>query len=189
MTLNSNPDRRVDEEEQEWIRRCRNGSRRAYEPLVRRYGEWAQSYAYRRVGDREEARDLAQEAFVRAFHALPRFTPGRPFLPWFLVILNRICLSYLRKRRPTVGIDEIPEPAGDGGMDSLLDRLALERGIEGLSDEQRRVLVMKDLEGYAHREVADRLGIPAGTVMSRLHLARRRLRRRLTGWRRRSNGG
>ncbi len=170
-----------DPEEQEWIRRCRNGSRRAYEPLVRRYARWAEAYAYRRVGDREEARDLAQEAFARAFHAMPRFRLGRPFLPWFLTILDNLCRSYLRRRRPEIGLDQAPEPASDGGMRSIDQRLLLERGLEGLSEEQRRVVVMRDVEGYVHREVAERLGIPEGTVMSRLHTARRRLRRFLAG--------
>lgn len=180
---------RLDEPEQEWIRRCRNGSRRAYEPLVRRYGEWAQAYAYRRVGDREEARDLAQEAFAQAFHALPDFRPGRPFLPWFLAILHNRCASYLRQRRRHERLEDVPEPAGDGGMASLDDRLALEGGIGRLPEGQRQVLVLKDIEGLAHREVAARLGIPEGTVMSRLHLARRRLRRGLAGWRNRRTGG
>lgn len=170
-----------DPEEQEWIRRCRNGSRRAYEPLVRRYAQWAQVYAYRRVGDREEARDLAQEAFARAFHAMPRFRLGRPFLPWFLTILDNLCRSYLRRRRPEIGLDRAPEPVSDGGMRSIDQRILLERGLEGLSEDQRRVVVMRDVEGYVHREVAERLGIPEGTVSSRLHTARRRLRRFLAG--------
>ena len=180
---------RLDEEEQEWIRRCRNGSRRAYEPLVRRYGPWAEAYARRRVGDREEARDLAQEAFVRAFHALPRFEIGRPFLPWLLAILNRLCLDYLRRRRPTSDLAAMPEAGGDGGMGSLEQRLELERSLGRLPEGQRRVVVLKDIEGFAHREVAERLGIPEGTVMSRLHLAHRRLRRGLAGWRNRRTGG
>ena len=170
-----------DPEEQDWIRRCRNGSRRAYEPLVRRYARWAEAYAFRRVGDRDEARDLAQEAFARAFHAMPRFRLGRPFLPWFLTILDNVCCSYLRRRRPEIGLDRAPEPASDGGMRSIDQRLLLERGLEGLSEEQRRVVLMHDLEGYIHREVAERLGIPEGTAMSRLHAARRRLRRFLAG--------
>lgn len=170
-----------DPEEQEWIRRCRNGSRRAYEPLVRRYARWAQAYAYRRVGDREEARDLAQEAFARAFHAMPRFRLGRPFLPWFLTILDNVCRSYLRRRRPDIGLDDAFEPASDGGMRSVDQRLLLERGLNALSEEQRQVVLMRDMEGYIHREVAERLGIPEGTVMSRLHTARKRLRRFLAG--------
>lgn len=170
-----------DPEEQEWIRRCRNGSRRAYEPLVRRYARWAQAYAYRRVGDREEARDLAQEAFARAFHAMPRFRLGRPFLPWFLTILDNVCRSYLRRRRPDIGLDDAFEPASDGGMRSVDQRLLLERGLNALSEEQRQVVLMRDMEGYVHREVAERLGIPEGTVMSRLHTARKRLRRFLAG--------
>ena len=170
-----------DLEEQEWIRRCRNGSRRAYEPLVRRYARWAQAYAYRRVGDREEARDLAQEAFTRAFHAMPRFRLGRPFLPWFLTILDNACRSYLRRRRPEIGLEGVREPSVDRGMQSVDQRLMLERALRELPEGQRRVVVMRDLEGYVHREVAERLGIPEGTVMSRLHNARRKLRRALVG--------
>ncbi len=170
-----------DPEEQEWIRRCRNGSRRAYEPLVRRYAAWAEATAFRRVGDREEARDLAQEAFIRAFHAMPRFRPDRPFLPWFLVILDNLCRSRLRRRRPVVDLADVPEPAGDGGMEAVEDRLLLDWALGGLSEPQRRALLLKDVEGFAHREVAERLGVPEGTVMSRVHHARRRLRRALTG--------
>lgn len=170
-----------DPEEQEWIRRCRNGSRRSYEPLVRRYARWAQAYAYRRVGDREEARDLAQEAFARAFHAMPRFRLGRPFLPWFLAILDNVCRSYLRRRRPQVGLENIREPSGDGGMTSVGQRLMLERSLRDLPEGQRRAVLMRDMEGYVHREVAEQLGIPEGTVMSRLHNARRKLRRALAG--------
>ncbi len=178
-----------DPEEQEWIRRCRNGSRRAYEPLVRRYAAWAEAFAYRRVGDREEARDLAQEAFVRAFHAMPRFRPGRPFLPWFLAILDNLCRSELRRRRPHLTLDEIAQPANDGGMAAVSDRLDVATGLAGLSEAHRRVVVMKDLQGLPHREVAKRLGIPEGTAMSRLHFARRRLRELLTRTPKRRIGG
>lgn len=170
-----------DPAEQEWIRRCRNGSRAAYEPLVRRYAAWAEAYAFRRVGDREDARDLAQDAFVRAFHAMPRFRPGSPFLPWFLTILDRLCASHLRSARRHAALDEVPEPATDGRMESLDRRLDLERGLAGLPEGQRRVVVLKHLEGLAHHEVAERLSIPAGTAMSRLHTAMRRLRRLLAG--------
>lgn len=181
--------RTPDPEEQEWIRRCRNGSRRAYEPLVRRYAAWADAFAFRRVGDREEARDLAQEAFVRAFHAMPRFRPGRPFLPWFLAILDNLCRSEIRRRRPDLGLDEIATPSTDGGMADVARRLDVATGLAALPEPQRRVVMMKDLEGMRHREVAERLGIPEGTVMSRLHFARRRLRELLTRPPKRRMGG
>ncbi len=177
-----------DLEEQEWIRRCRAGSRRAYEPLVRRYAARAEAIARRRVGDPEEARDLAQEAFVRAFHAMPRFRPGHPFLPWFLVILNHVCVSYLRCRRPLSSFPEEREPATDGGMGDIGSRLDLERGLDELSPAHRKVLVMKHVEGFAHHEIAERLGIPEGTAMSRLHAASRRLAG-LLGRRRTPEGG
>ncbi len=179
----------LDPEEQEWIRRCRNGSRRAYEPLVRRYATWAEAFAFRRVGDREEARDLAQEAFVRAFHAMPRFRPGRPFLPWFLAILDNLCRSEIRRRRPHLGLDEVREPSNDGGMGDVARRLDVAEGLAALTEAQRQVVVLKDLEGRPHREVAARLGIPEGTVMSRLHFARRRLRELFSGAGRRRAGG
>lgn len=175
------PRRRSDPEEQEWIRRCRNGSRAAYEPLVRRYARWAEAYAFRRVGNRDEARDLAQEAFVRAFHAMPRFRPGRPFLPWFLTILDNLCRSYRRGFRAEPGLEEIAPPSTDGGMERVRQRLDLERGLSGLPEAQRQVVVLKEIRGFAHREVAARLEIPVGTAMSRLHTALRRLRRTLGG--------
>ncbi len=165
-----------DPEEQEWIRRCRAGSRRAYEPLVRRYAAWAEAVARRQIGDAEEARDLAQEAFVRAFHAMPRFDPERPFLPWFLVILNHVCSSYLRSRPRPTSFPEAWEPATDGGMGGIGNRVDLERGLAGLPLPQREVFLMKHVEGFAHHEIAERLGIPEGTAMSRLHAAKRRLR-------------
>ncbi len=168
-------DERAPDAEQGWIRRCRAGA-----PLVRRYARWAEAFAFRRVGDREEARDLAQEAFVRAFHAMPRFRPGRPFLPWFLAILENLCRSHRWRRRPEIGFEEAAVPAGDGGMEAVARRIPLERALAELLEAQRRVLVMKDLEGFRRREVAERLGVPEGTVRSRLHAARRRLRRRLT---------
>ena len=173
--------RRPDPEEQEWIRRCRNGSRSAYEPLVRRYARFAEAYAFRRVRNREDARDLAQEAFVRAFHAMPRFRPGRPFLPWFLTILDNLCRSYRRRFREEPGLDEVPLPPTDGGMETLDRRLDLERGLSRLPEAQRQVVVLKEVRGFAHREVAERLEIPVGTAMSRLHTALRRLRRLLGG--------
>lgn len=185
--------RRSDPQEQEWIRKCRNGSRAAYEPLVRRYAGWAEAYAFRRVGNREEARDLAQEAFVRAFHAMPRFRPGRPFLPWFLTILDNLCRSWRRRFRAEPGLEEIAPPTTDGGMERLQRRLDLERGLSDLPEAQRRVVVLKEIRGFAHREVAEQLEIPVGTAMSRLHTALRRLRRVLGGGaepdRRRQRGG
>lgn len=172
-----NSSRRSDPQEQEWIRRCRNGNRAAYEPLVRRYARWAEAFAFRRVGHRDEARDLAQEAFVRAFHAMPRFRPGRPFLPWFLTILDNLCRSYRRGLRAEPGLEEIAPPSTDGGMERVRQRLDLERGLSGLPEAQRQVVVLKEIRGFAHREVADRLEIPVGTAMSRLHTALRRLRK------------
>lgn len=133
------------------------------------------------MGDREEARDLAQDAFVRAFHAMPRFRPGAPFLPRFPTILDRLCASRLRSARRHAALDEIPEPAADGRMDSLDRRPDPERGLAGLPEGQRRVVVMKRLEGLARREAAERLSIPPGAAMSRLHAAMRRLRRFLAG--------
>lgn len=84
----------MDTTEADWIEGCKAGRRRAFEPLVRRYGPRAYRFALGIVGDAEEAKDLSQEAFIRAYGAMERFDETRSFYPWFLTILRNVCLSY-----------------------------------------------------------------------------------------------
>lgn len=165
----------MEEIEASWIAACKNGHRPSFEPLVKRYGPRAFRFAFALVRDAEEAKDLSQEAFGRAFVALARFDSARPFYPWFLTILRNLCLSHLRRRRATVDIDDLPE-ARDPAEPGIEVRMQVEQALGSLSTGDREILVLKAFQDLSYREISEVLEIPRGTVMSRLYHARRRLK-------------
>ena len=126
--------------------------------------------------------DAVQDAFVDAYRGLKRFDPQRRFYPWFYVILRNRCFKLLehRKRRPNcVNVDgaeavmALSETSQDR-MGELNDALSM------LSAADREIVLLKHIDGLTYGELAERLGIPTGTVMSRLYHARLRLREALT---------
>ncbi len=165
----------MDESETAWIRACQAGQRSAFEPLVRRYGPRAYRFALALVRDAEDAKDLSQEAFTRAYVALHRFESGRPFYPWLLTILRNVCLSHLRRRRPNVDLESAPE-ARERRELSPETRLRYEQAFSSLADGDREILTMKAFQDLSYAEISEVLRIPRGTVMSRLYHARRRLK-------------
>lgn len=155
--------------------------------------------ATRLTGDRVEAEDLVQETLIRAYRAVDRFD-GRYPRAWLLTILRNTHKNMLRRRRVLIadGSEEIlaraPARGADGRdgaaehvLDATLDS-AVAAALHALADNFRRVVVLVDIEGLTYQEAADVLGIPVGTVMSRLHRARRRMRDRLEGAGLRSGG-
>lgn len=173
--------------------KCRNGDREAFGPIVEAYRRRAYFTALALVGNREEAFDISQEAFVRAFRALSRFDTSREFAPWFFRILRNLCASAhaKRKRRREDSLEKLREEgrdfaAGDRFSPELLaERSEAEeriwRGLAEMDEKHREVVVLKDLQGYGYREIAEILDIPIGTVMSRLYHARRKLKETLLG--------
>ena len=125
--------------------------------------------------------DAVQDAFLAAFQALPGFDTARPFYPWLYTILRHRCFRLLGERRKRglaledAGPVLAPSP---GGVE--VDREALERALQGLDPEARELIVLKHLDGLTYAEIAGRLGVPEGTVMSRLFHARKSLARRLS---------
>jgi RNA polymerase sigma-70 factor (ECF subfamily) len=173
----------TDTDEAVWIERCLNGHRRAFEPLVRRYGPLAYGFALSMVRDPEEAKDLSQEAFLRVFRNMHKFDKSRPFYPWFLTILRNLCLSHLRRRRPTVALEDVP-PAKQGSNRNGLSpelRIGLKQAMAALSEGDREIIILKDFQDLTYEDISRILNIPRGTVQSRLYYARRRLRDRLNG--------
>jgi RNA polymerase sigma-70 factor (ECF subfamily) len=171
---------------------ARNGDKAAFGALVREYQRRAYAVAYGFVRNREEALDLAQEAFVRVYHAIDRFDPKMPFYPWFYRILANTCLNYLKKkkRRNETSLDSLVEQGYDahepGNDPSELahrqdQRYAVRAAMDRLSPEHREILRLRHLQEMSYVEIAKQLGIPAGTVMSRLHAARLNLRKVLEG--------
>ncbi|MFQ5743823.1 MAG: RNA polymerase sigma factor [Acidobacteriota bacterium] len=175
--------------EQQAISFCRLGRKEAFRPLVEAYFARSVRLARAIVGDGEEAKDLAQEAFVAAYRALPKMLPGRPFYPWLRGILLNRCRMYLRTRQRArarrVAAAERPDHWATGARAlSTPERRRtadlVRRGLERLSGEDRELLALKHMEGYSYDELAAALGIGRGTVASRLYRARRRMREVLT---------
>ncbi len=160
------------------IEKCRNGEREAFRHLVEKYQRQAISHATAILGSREDALDAAQEAFIDAFKALKQFDSSRPFYPWFYVLLRNRCFKLAARKRETESIDEtvIVAPNSTAQSERIL---ALENALRSLDMEDREIVTLKYFDGLSYNELAERLQIPKGTVMSRLFHARKKLQAKL----------
>ncbi len=172
-------------DEAELVERAQRGDARAYEELVYAYQGIAFRTAYLVTGDAGEAEDAAQEAFVKAFRALPRFRRGAPFRPWILRIVANEARNRRRAARRREGLvlrAAASEPSGDAAPSpeaALLDaerRDALLAALNGLPEEQRLVLACRYLLDMSEEETAAVLDVRRGTVKSRTSRALDRLR-------------
>ena len=177
------------DDDQAWVEACRAGDRDAFGVLVRRYQDRLFSTALRLTGRVEDAHDLLQDAFFRAYQKLGHFHGDSSFYTWIYRITVNLALSRRRKRRPAAESGGRPLEAADeaGLSDPTLPLERAERevriqaALNELGDDHRAVVVMKDLDGLRYEEIAAILGVPVGTVRSRLHRARCELRERLRG--------
>ena len=171
------------ETELELIVRAQQGDRQAFGELVRCHREGTINVVYRMCGDANLAEDAAQEAFIRAWQHLPNYRPRSPFRNWVYRIATNAATDFLRRERETVDVDTLSLASSDEGPEAMVERS--ERGervrqaVLALPPASRAVLVLREYEGLSYREIADTLGIPIGTVMSRLNYARNRLRQSL----------
>jgi RNA polymerase sigma factor (sigma-70 family) len=153
----------------------------AYGRLVEPLLEQAAGYARCLLRNREDARDAVQQAALRGWERIGAYDPRRPFKGWWFAILRHCCIDLLRRRgvSRTVGLEnrEFPAPQSVGGGD--WESLAM--AIERLSLEHQEILRLRYFGDLSYRELAESLGIPEGTVMSRLHLARASLARQIKG--------
>ena len=174
--------------ERDLILRAQAGETAAFGELVQRYMRRAYYAALGLVGSPDDARDLSQEAFARAFRAVRRIDPDRPYYTWQYQILRRLCFNFIRDRRNRRQKLErasawLAEEAGSRAAYADPQRVAereearrrVQQAIEELPAREREVLVLKEFEGLKYREIAQLLGVPIGTVMSRLYAARRHL--------------
>ena len=138
------------------------------DPLLRR----AAGYAYSIVHDREDAQDAVQDAALKGYRGLRGYDRARPFKGWWFAIVRNCCYDLLRRRRsqpPQVALDQTAEPAAADKRDQFEELTA---ALEALPPAHREVLELRYFGDCAYREIAEALGIPMGTVMSRLHAAR-----------------
>ena len=183
----------MDTDDAALIARCRAGDVAAFEPLVEKYRQRVWRLAYNTLRDREEAWDVAQEAFIRAYQALPSFRGQAAFYTWLYRIAMNVAADRARSRGAqgrAFGTERVPEEdwdrvlpdqdpgheAPDAAADRHEQRGKIMRALDTLSEDHRKIIMLSDLEGLSYREIADTLEIPMGTVMSRLHNARKRLR-------------
>ena len=172
----------------EWdlIQQCRGGRTSAFAPLVAAHQGDALAVAESYLLDPDDAADAVQEAFVRAYANLGRLARGSAVGPWFRTILRNLCLDLLKSpaRRGRETIDSISEhPVVTPSALEQLERADLTRAVRTalrrLPAAHREVLVLKEVEGMNYAEIARTLGIPAGTVASRIFHARVALRKDL----------
>jgi RNA polymerase sigma-70 factor (ECF subfamily) len=181
----------TDRSEQEWIERCQRGDTEAFGFLVERYMRQAYFAALGFVGSHNDALDLSQDAFVRAFRAIGRFDPARRFYTWYYQILKNLCLNFLRNRRNRPAPSDVfctsddtespreprsPEPLPDEQLERAELRQRLWQALWNIDAEDRALIVARDMLDTSYETLAELMECPSGTVMSRLYYARRRLR-------------
>ena len=159
------------------IGRCLDGDSAAFEPLVERYHAPLFRVAARLLGNREEARDATQTAFLKAYQALATCDRQRKFFSWIYRILVNECLNVLRARRPMQDLDgSLAAPAGKAdAVESAETRTRVRRALLELTAEQRDVIVLRHFAEMRYEQIAAALRIPEKTVKSRLFSARQRL--------------
>lgn len=178
------------------IQKVKEGHTEAYGQLVQKYQDRVFNACWRICGHLEDARDLTQEAFLRALENISAFGQRSGFYTWIFRVAVNLALSHRRKasRRRAMSLDQPADPRGAPAAD-LGRRTVDERGndpaasasdaelqarvtraLQGLDDDQRAVIVLRDIEGMNYQEIGEILDIPGGTVRSRLHRARMALR-------------
>jgi len=183
VTLESTPRPPTAGVEGDLLVRVARGDRAAFQALFARHERYVFWLVRRLAGPTAETEDLSQEVWLRVYSRARQFSGGEAFRGWLRTIVIRCCLD-LRRRRQARGGGRIETPAGEPPASRpapALLRLDLERGLAALPEESRQVVVLHDVEGMGHAEIARALGITEEASRSRLSRARRALRERLGG--------
>jgi RNA polymerase sigma-70 factor (ECF subfamily) len=184
----------VPAEDAELVARVQRGESQAYAELVRRYQDRVFNTCWRICGHLEDARDLTQEAFLKAFESLHAFRGDSGFFTWIFRVAVNLSLTHRRnaKRRRTISFDQAAHPDGTQAEELVRHARRVEpddapsqgelhaavlRAMQTLDEEQRAVVVLRDIEGFDYHEIGEILRIPAGTVKSRLFRARSALQK------------
>jgi RNA polymerase sigma-70 factor (ECF subfamily) len=171
------------------LERCCGGDELAWEALVRQFQSRIYGIAYHYVGNTEDARDLAQETFVRIYQNLAVCPDEERFLPWVIRITRNICIDHLRRKRARPPVQDVAaedlvslrSPGCDPGQLYAADsrKRQVHNALQGMTDLNREIILLRDIQGLALEEIASLLHIPIGTVKSRSNRARMELARKL----------
>jgi RNA polymerase sigma-70 factor (ECF subfamily) len=175
------------------VARARAGDNEAFGTLVRKYQGWVFTLAYRMLGDRADAEEMAQETFLRVYRALGRFKGAAKFSTWLYRIATNQCLNHAESRRrrirpethPGYLIAHVsdPNPGPDHVVERADARRLVQQALLHVTPEHRAILILREVQGLAYEEIGELLGLEPGTVRSRLHRARLELRDRLKPYR------
>jgi RNA polymerase sigma-70 factor (ECF subfamily) len=174
-------DRPADNADLDIVRRCLAGEPDAFAELVLRHQRAVFGVAVRMLGNRDEAEDAAQEAFVRAYSALATFRGESDMKTWLVRITTRLCIDMLRsrRRRPEVFLaDQTTEPADAGWESVVTERHSIVRAIAELPPHYKAAIILRHLQHMSYNDMAATLGLPLATVKTHLRRARRILQRR-----------
>ena len=178
--------------EQEYliVQRVLEGDTNAFEELVLEYEKKVYNVALRMLNNSEDAADMTQEAFIKAYNSLQSFRGDSKFSVWLYRIVSNVCLDFLRSknRRPTVSLSVEDDDGEDAQLDVadesqspelLLDRKltrdSVRRGLDSLPPDYRQILLLREIQGLSYDEIAQALSLGVGTVKSRIFRARKRL--------------
>jgi RNA polymerase sigma factor (sigma-70 family) len=163
----------------EWVRLAQEGDRGAYGALVRRHQDRIYRHLLHLTGSREEALELAQEVFIKAWQALPEWRPDAQFHTWIYRIASNLALDVLRRRKVVQFValeDDFDAPSDAAGPETQLQARqgmrTLDAALARLAPEQREIILLREVEGLSYGELAATLAIDEGTVKSRLARAR-----------------
>jgi len=181
----------------ELVQRAQQGDREAFRELVERYQRKIAALALGMLRNREDALDIVQETFTKAYQSLDRFKGDAAFYTWVYRIAYNLCVDHQRRvaKQPQLSLDAdepgqatvgaIPDgPRPDQPFDRARDAEVgrrVQQAIRELTPDHRAVILLRELEGLSYEEISQVLECPKGTVMSRLHYARRQLQARLRG--------
>ncbi|MGB2698669.1 MAG: RNA polymerase sigma factor [Candidatus Zixiibacteriota bacterium] len=177
----------MENDDENLILLCQKGKIRAFETLVNRYKKNAYFIALGLVGNSDDAFDLSQEAFVRVYKSINKYNGRSKFFPWFYTILTNLCKNHLKKQNvrkkylsneiAREKLTQTQESEGESEKESLKQKLLDE--IDKLPYKFKEVIVLKHFRGFSYKEISETLGIPVGSVMSRLYYARKKLKENL----------
>ncbi len=174
----------------ELLQKCQNGDELAWEVLVRQHQGRICSIAYGYVGEQDEAMDLAQEIFVRVYRRLDTCTDSEKFVSWLSRIARNACIDHLRRRKARPPRQDIPAedmvalagagPTPEDEWISSSRQRMVHRALQHLSEINREIIVLKDIQGLPLEEIAGMLDLPLGTIKSRSSRARIELAKAIT---------
>lgn len=165
--------------ESELIDACLDNDRIAQRDLYERYSKAMYTIAYRMAGEQDLAADILQEAFIKVFRSLAKFRRESTLGAWIKTIVVRTALSKLKKQPKFTELPAVDGPES-GSWGDFLEAEYLEKAIQALPTGYRTVFLLIEVEGYAHKEVAELLGITVGTSKSQLFYAKKKLRQIIT---------